>query len=85
MHHMAVDDVAPDFMVTARSAGDNIIEAIESRDEDWFAVGVQFHPEHPAATEIDRLVFREFIDGVRDFYATGKNPFASGLKRCERV
>ena len=44
MHHMAVDDVAPGFTVTARCP-DGIVEAIESTMDDWFALGTQFHPE----------------------------------------
>ena len=45
MHHMAIDDVAPGFAVTARCP-DGVIEAIESTRDDWFAFGTQFHPEH---------------------------------------
>ena len=44
MHHMAVDEVAPGFAVTARCP-DGIVEAIESQMSDWFAFGTQFHPE----------------------------------------
>lgn len=42
-HHQAVRDVAPGFIVSARSA-DGVIEAIESPDLP-FALGVQCHPE----------------------------------------
>ena len=38
----------------------NIIEAIESRDPAWFAVGVQFHPEVPISTVLDDRLFEEF-------------------------
>jgi len=40
---MAIDEVARDFEVTARCP-DGIVEAIESRNPDWFAMGTQFHP-----------------------------------------
>ncbi len=63
-HHMAIDDVAPGFVVTARCPGDNVIEAIESECEDWFAFGVQFHPEAASASNLDQRIFNEFIKGV---------------------
>lgn len=64
MHHMAIDDVAPGFRVTARCP-DGVIEAIESTREDWFALGTQFHPEAESASALDLRIFEEFIDGVR--------------------
>lgn len=63
MHHMAVDDVAPGFVTTARCP-DGIIEAIESEMPDWFAFGTQFHPESDSASALDIRIFEEFIDGV---------------------
>lgn len=65
MHHMAVDEVAPGFRVTARCP-DGVIEAIESEMPDWLAVGTQFHPESNSASALDVRIFEEFIDGVRD-------------------
>jgi putative glutamine amidotransferase len=64
MHHMAVDEVAPGFVVTAR-APDGVIEAIESTQEDWFALGTQFHPEADTASALDIRIFEEFVDGVK--------------------
>ncbi|MBQ1277677.1 MAG: gamma-glutamyl-gamma-aminobutyrate hydrolase family protein [Thermoguttaceae bacterium] len=75
MHHMAVDDVAPNFLVSARCPGDNVVEAIESTYEDWLAVGVQFHPESTAASVLDRRIFHEFVKGAGQFRETGRNPF----------
>ncbi len=75
LHHMAVDDVAPNFLVSARCPGDNVVEAIESTLDDWLAVGVQFHPESTAASVLDRRVFNEFVKGVDAFRNTGRNPF----------
>ena len=63
-HHMAIDEVAPGFRVTARCP-DGIIEAIESEMMDWFALGTQFHPECGAASALDIRIFEEFVDGVR--------------------
>jgi putative glutamine amidotransferase len=60
---MAVDEVAPGFHVTARCP-DGIVEAIESIDPDWFAVGTQFHPEAESATALDTRIFEEFVEGI---------------------
>jgi putative glutamine amidotransferase len=43
MHHQAVDEVAPGFVVSAR-APDGIIEAIEDSSK-RYALGIQWHPE----------------------------------------
>lgn len=62
-HHMAVDEVAPGFMVTARCP-DGVTEAIESTMPDWFAVGTQFHPESSTASALDMRIFEEFLAGI---------------------
>ncbi|MDA8562913.1 gamma-glutamyl-gamma-aminobutyrate hydrolase family protein [Mariniblastus sp.] len=64
-HHMAIDEVAPGFQVTARCP-DGIIEAIESDMPDWIAIGTQFHPENDAASALDLRIFEEFLDLVRE-------------------
>jgi len=63
-HHMAIDEVAPGFEVTARCP-DGVIEAIESTRSDWFALGTQFHPESESASALDLRIFEEFLDGIR--------------------
>ncbi|MCA9261139.1 MAG: gamma-glutamyl-gamma-aminobutyrate hydrolase family protein [Planctomycetales bacterium] len=65
MHHMAVDEVAPGFTITARCP-DGIVEAIESTHGDWFAMGTQFHPEAATASALDQRIFDEFIAGVKE-------------------
>jgi putative glutamine amidotransferase len=65
MHHMAIDEVAPGFEVSARCP-DGIIEAIESVMPDLFAFGTQFHPEADTASALDVRIFEEFIEGVRE-------------------
>jgi putative glutamine amidotransferase len=62
-HHMAVDQVADGFMVTARCP-DGVVEAIESTQDDWFALGTQFHPESESASALDLRIFEEFIEGI---------------------
>jgi putative glutamine amidotransferase len=64
MHHMAVDQVAPGFLITARCP-DGVVEAIESRIDDWFAVGTQFHPEAESASALDIRIFEEFIFAIQ--------------------
>ena len=63
MHHMAIDDVAPGFTVTGRCP-DGVVEAIESCQSDWFAIGTQFHPEAGSASALDIRIFEEFVAGV---------------------
>ena len=63
MHHMAIDEVAAGFRVTARCP-DGVVEAIESTMDDWFAVGTQFHPEAGSASALDVKIFEEFILGA---------------------
>ena len=65
MHHMAVDEIAPGFQVTARCP-DGIVEAIESTMEDWFAFGTQFHPEASTASALDMQVFDAFLEGCKE-------------------
>ena len=68
-HHMAIDDVAPGFRVTARCP-DGVVEAIESTT-DWVAFGTQFHPEADSASALDQRIFEEFVFGI-----TGEVPVA---------
>ncbi len=65
MHHMAIDEVARGFEVTARCP-DGIVEAIESQMPDWFAIGTQFHPESTSASALDQRIFDEFMTGVME-------------------
>ena len=62
-HHMAVREVAPGFCVSA-IAPDGVIEAIESEDPDWLAVGTQFHPESSTATALDMRIFEDFVESI---------------------
>ncbi len=64
-HHMAIDEVADGFRVTARCP-DGVIEAIESGIPGWVAIGTQFHPENDAASALDVRVFEEFIEAIRE-------------------
>jgi putative glutamine amidotransferase len=60
-HHQSVKRVADGMRVTARSP-DGIIEGIESTDEDWWVMAVQWHPEEmtDSAEPWDRGLFKAF-------------------------
>lgn len=68
MHHMAVDELAPGLVVTARCP-DGVVEAFESEIHDWFVIGTQFHPEAESASALDQRIFEEFLDGIRSRHA----------------
>ena len=53
-HHQAVKDVAPGFIITART-GDGVVEAMEMKDNPRVFT-VQFHPEGPVAQGIDEFL-----------------------------
>ena len=63
-HHMAVDQVAKPFKVSA-TAPDGVVEAFESMDDDWFCLGVQWHPENESASALDMQVFENFLEACR--------------------
>ncbi len=63
-HHMAVDQVASQFRVSA-TAPDGVIEAYESISEDWFCLGVQWHPENETASALDMQVFEAFLEACQ--------------------
>lgn len=53
-HHQAVKDVAPNFIVTARTS-DGVIEGIEMKGNKK-VFGVQFHPEAPTSKGSDEFL-----------------------------
>lgn len=60
-HHMAVNKVAPGYVVSARSK-DGVVEAIEKEGED-FVIGLQWHPEMMAKeNEIMKKIFTALIE-----------------------
>jgi len=60
MHHQAVNQVGPKMRVGARSP-DGVIEAIESTANNWFCMGVQWHPEADTASALDMQLFECFV------------------------
>jgi len=63
MHHMAIDELASEFMVTARSP-DGVIEAFAGKSDDWWVLGTQFHPEADSASALDVRIFEEWVIGI---------------------
>ncbi len=62
MHHMAIDELAPGLIVSARSP-DGVVEAFESAMDDWWILGTQFHPEADSASALDVHIFEEWVVG----------------------
>ena len=58
LHLKQVTNVGSDFHVSAVSP-DNIIEALEYKDNNYFIIGVQYHPELD-----DKVLFKRFISEV---------------------
>jgi putative glutamine amidotransferase len=56
-HRQAIQRVAVGFQATG-VALDGVIEAIESKSDTWFALGVQWQPASPTASGLDIQVFR---------------------------
>ena len=79
-HHQSVERVADGLTVSA-SAPDGIVEGVEWTRDDWWMVGVQWHPEElvGAAEPWDRKLFAAFADAVRARLAITP-PAASALR-----
>ena len=60
-HHMAVHQLASRFRVSA-TCPDGVIEAYESIEDDWFCLGVQWHPESSSASALDLQIFEAFVE-----------------------
>lgn len=69
-HRQAVQRVAPGFNVGG-TALDGVIEAIEHKNESWFALGVQWQPASASASGLDIQVFRALIDAAQQAVADG--------------
>ncbi len=61
-HHQAVDRLGAGLRVTARTS-DGIVEGVESTDAEWWALGVQWHPEELTETteHWDRSLFEALV------------------------
>jgi putative glutamine amidotransferase len=59
-HHQAVKGLAPKLR-TGALAPDGMVEAVEAADQEWFCVGVQWHPEADTASALDMQLFECFV------------------------
>lgn len=66
MHHQAIDRLADGLQATARSP-DGLVEGVETEDDRWWALGVQWHPEEltGSAEPWDRGLFAAFAERCR--------------------
>jgi putative glutamine amidotransferase len=62
-HHQAINTLGKGLRVGAKSP-DGVIEAIESEDQDWFCMGVQWHPEADTASALDMQLFECFVQAT---------------------
>ena len=62
-HHQAVNTLGKGMRVGAKSP-DGVIEAIEAEDQDWFCLGVQWHPEADTASALDMQLFECFVQAA---------------------
>ena len=62
-HHQSVAQVAPGFRLAAR-APDGVIEAIERTDLPFY-LGVQWHPERMASSDLTRRLIGALADAAR--------------------
>jgi len=62
-HRQGICRLAKEFRVGA-NALDGVIEAVESTDPGWFALGVQWQPASGTASGLDIQVFRSVIDAA---------------------
>jgi putative glutamine amidotransferase len=67
-HTRAVNKVARGFRVSGRAL-DGVVEAIEAETDDWFAMGVQWHPASVTASGLDIQLFRGLVDAARENHA----------------
>jgi putative glutamine amidotransferase len=75
-HRRAVQRVARGFRVAARAL-DGVIEAIESEADNWFAIGVQWHPASASASGLDIQLFRGLVDACQQRWGARKEVCAA--------
>lgn len=65
LHHQSIDKLGEGLRITGRSP-DGIVEAAESADPDWWALGVQWHPEDLVDDVLspDRGIFSALADRI---------------------
>ena len=80
-HHMAVNELARPFRVSA-TCPDGIVEAYESTSEDWYCLGVQWHPESNTASALDIQIFESFISAAGRQQNVNVIPMSSVMRKA---
>ena len=67
-HHQAIRTPGDNLRVSAVSAGDGVIEAVELDAADHFVVGVQWHPERTyGQSGFSRAIFSAFVQAAAEW------------------
>lgn len=70
-HRNAICRVAKGFRISARAL-DGVIEAIEPEADDWYLLGIQWHPASGTASGLDIQLFRGLVEAARDRAQVGR-------------
>ncbi|MDB5351884.1 MAG: putative glutamine amidotransferase [Planctomycetota bacterium] len=62
-HHQGIRKIAPGFRAGAL-APDGLVEAIEWKGEDWFCIGVQWHPQNEGNISLDMQLIEAFVNAA---------------------
>jgi putative glutamine amidotransferase len=62
-HHQGLRKLPPGFRAGAH-APDGLVEAIEWKGEDWFCVGVQWHPQNEGNISLDMQLIEAFVSSA---------------------
>ncbi|MBX6313150.1 MAG: gamma-glutamyl-gamma-aminobutyrate hydrolase family protein [Isosphaeraceae bacterium] len=74
-HHQGIRKLAPGFRAGAL-APDGLIEAIEWKGEDWFCVGVQWHPQAEGTVSLDMQLIEAFVNAAAKAMGAGRPALA---------
>ena len=88
-HHQAIKTVGRNLRAVAQGF-DEVVEAIESTDPNWFCLGVQWHPESESNTALDIRLFDEFVKAARgvpveETLKLRPAPAASGTRKMAKA
>ena len=72
-HRRAICRVARNFRISARAL-DGVIEAIEPENEQWYALGIQWHPASGTASGLDIQLFRGLVDACKEHMEATMQP-----------
>jgi putative glutamine amidotransferase len=67
-HHQSVERPGDGLRVVARSAIDNIIEAVEGTSRAQWVLAVQWHPERMLNDPAQRALFESFVHAAREWH-----------------